>query len=295
MRGLKYVTLNQRRTHSFPYWLNTEAQCHFKNTDSRVFGLHKQAMNSNGGGCTYVCHWISSSIFGFQQKKKKKRRRLSSEFCSTWERWGWAVWYSWSNTKSAWGSAADVKVLLTSSIFLPVPSRPQHLQCFRAASNCAEWKVRNQGLLRATSPLGHRRLWESTAVSAAWPKHASYGCLTLACKTMLSVCTQTARAREYINQRPHTDLDGKLLLWLHIFIIFFDRAKTRYIRRTRGFSGGLRLVLWIMQHDIVWLNAPSPNWIPSDASSPPCLDKHWWKITASALIKEMGHFDPTLN
>lgn len=139
------------------------------------------------------------------------------------------------------------------------------LATLRAASNCAEWKVRNQGLLRATSPLGHRHLWESTAVSAPWPKHASYACLTLACKTMLSVRTQTARAREYINQRPHTDLDGKLLLWLHIF--FFYHAKSRYTRRTRGSLGvsdwsyescNMILFDWMRQVQIGFPATPPP-------------------------------------
>ncbi len=80
--------------------------------------------------------------------------------------------------------------------------------------------------------LGHLRLWESTAVSAPQAQHASYGCLTHAC-TMLSVCTQTAHARECINQRQHSDLDGRFLLWLH----FFDHAKFRYTLHTK-LSGG---------------------------------------------------------
>lgn len=204
---------------------------------------------------------------------------------------GWTVWYSCINTMSAWRSAVDVKVLLTSSIFLPMPSRPPCCNAPRCIQLC---RVKRCGIKGSSRPpaLGHLRLWKSSAVSAPRPKHASHSCLTHACKTMLSVGIQTAQAREYINHRLHSDLDGKFLLWLHIL----DRAKFRYMlhRSSRG-GGGLRLVLWIMQHDIVWLNAPSPNWIPTNASSPPCLDKYWWKITASALIKEMGHFDPTLN
>lgn len=86
--------------------------------------------------------------------------------------------------------------------------------------------------------LGHLRLWESTAVSAPRPKHASYSCLAHACRTALSVYTQTAQAREYINHRLHSDLDNKFLFWLHILTY----AKFRYMLYTQ-FSGG-RVLDW---------------------------------------------------
>lgn len=52
-----------------------------------------------------------------------------------------------------------------------------------------------------------------------------------------------ALAWEYIIHSLYGDLDGKFLLWLH-------NAKLRYMLHTELY-GGLRSVLWIMQHDIV--------------------------------------------
>lgn len=64
----------------------------------------------------------------------------------------WTVWYSCINTESALRCAADVKVLLTSSIFLPVPSRPP---C-RNAPHCIQlWRVKGA---ETWAPPGHQPL-----------------------------------------------------------------------------------------------------------------------------------------
>lgn len=174
--------------------------------------------------------------------------------------------------------------------FFPVPSRPP---CRSAPRRVQLWRIKGVENIGSSGPpaLGHLRLWESTAVSAPWTKHGSYGCLTQACKTMLSVFTQTARAREYISCGLHSHLDDKTLFWLHIL----NPPQICHRACMKSSHRGLTSTLWVMQHDIVWLNAPSLNWIPTNASSLPCLDKRRWKISTSALIKEMGHFDPTLN
>lgn len=197
---------------------------------------------------------------------------------------GWTVSYSCINTKSAWRSAADVKVLLTSSIFLPVRSRPP---CCNTPHNIQLCRLKG---VESRAPPGHRPpdtcAYESQQQCQHHHQHASYSCLTHACKTKLSVCTQSRSGR-----RIYYPQTAKWPWWQKCSPLHFE-AKTCVARRLLG---GLRLVLCIMQCDIVWLNAPSPNWIPTNASSRPCLDKYWWKITASALIKEMEHFDPTLN
>lgn len=62
----------------------------------------------------------------------------------------WTMWYSCINTESALRSATDVKVLLTSSIFLPVPSRPP---C-RSAPRCTQlWRVKD---VKTLAPPGHQ-------------------------------------------------------------------------------------------------------------------------------------------
>lgn len=60
-----------------------------------------------------------------------------------------AMWYSCINTESAL-SAADVKVLLTSSIFLPVPSRPP---CCSAPRCVQLWRVKS---VKTLAPPGHQ-------------------------------------------------------------------------------------------------------------------------------------------
>lgn len=81
---------------------------------------------------------------------------------------GWTVWYSCINTKSAWRSAMDVKVLLTSSIFLPVPSRRPCCNVPHCIQLC---RVKGVELRAAPGqePPRHLRLRESTAVSATQP------------------------------------------------------------------------------------------------------------------------------
>lgn len=176
-------------------------------------------------------------------------------------------------------SAADLVHFSSSAI------KATMLQCSTLHPIVQTERCRIKGFCRPRA-LGHLRLWKSSAVSAPRPP-----------------C---------IMQLPHTHLQN--VIHLHRQLRPENILTTGYtatsdfasdctfwtmpksgICCTQCSRGGLRLVLWIMQHDIVWLNAASPNWIPSNASSPPCLDKYWWKITASALIKEMEHFDPTLN
>lgn len=136
---------------------------------------------------------------------------------------GWTVWYSCINTKSAWRSAADVKVLLTSSIFLPVPSRPPCCNAPHCIQLCGVKSVESE------APLGHQPLdtytYESQPQCQHHDQHASYSCLKDAWETTLSVYTQTAQALEYIIYRLHNDLDGIFLLWLHILY----HAKFRYL------------------------------------------------------------------
>lgn len=102
---------------------------------------------------------------------------------------GWTVSYSCINTKSAWRSAADVKVLLTSSIFLPVRSRPP---CCNTPHNIQLCRLKG---VESRAPPGHRPpdtcAYESQQQCQHHHQHASYSCLTHACKTKLSVCTQS--------------------------------------------------------------------------------------------------------
>lgn len=177
--------------------------------------------------------------------------------------------------------------------FFAVPSRP----LCRSAPHRIQlrWSVEN---IDSPGPpaLGHLRLWESTAVSAPPKKHGSCSCLTQTYRTMLSVFTQTAQAREYINCGPHSHLDDKSLFWLLFLKLIINEIQSLLLTRCAEFSPGLKSASWVMQRDLLWLNAHSPNWISTSASSSPsCLDKRWWKISTPALIKEMGHFDPTLN
>lgn len=119
------------------------------------------------------------SIFGFQQKWLSPELQYVGL---------WTVWYSCINTKSAWRSAADVKVLLTSSIFLPVPSRPPCCSAPRCIKLC-----RVKGV-ESMAPPGHQPsdtcAYESQQQCQQHDQHASYSCLTHACKTTLSVDTQ---------------------------------------------------------------------------------------------------------
>lgn len=62
----------------------------------------------------------------------------------------WTVWYSCINTESALRSAADVKVLLTSSIFHPVPSRPP---CRNAPRCIPLWRLKG---VETWAPPGHQ-------------------------------------------------------------------------------------------------------------------------------------------
>lgn len=194
---------------------------------------------------------------------------------------GCSVSYSCINTKSA-----DVKVLLTSSIFLPVPSRPPCRSASHHIQLCRLKGLQSRAPVQATSFRTPVLMRVKCSVSMPTGMHHAVASHMPAEQHYLSVHRQP---REYIILSLHSDLDGKYPPPPRL-----HNAKLRYMLHARLYRG-LWLVLWIMQHDIVWLNAPIPNWIPTYASTPPCLDKYWWKITASALIKEMEHFDLTLN
>ncbi len=65
LRKGRNMSVNTRREHSS---LLNEYCCSVKiqNTATVSVSLHKQAIDSNGRGCAYVCHWMLSSIFGFR-------------------------------------------------------------------------------------------------------------------------------------------------------------------------------------------------------------------------------------
>lgn len=99
-------------------------------------------------------------------------------------------------------SAADL-----SHFSLAVPSRPL---CRSAPHRIQLRGARGVENIDFPGPpaLGHLRLWESTAVSAPPKRHGSCSCLTQTYRTMLSVFTKTAQAREYISRGQHSHLDG---------------------------------------------------------------------------------------
>jgi len=70
--------------------------------------------NSRAGGCVRVAIyiWLSAAT-----------PELCIAVCGSRV---WTVWYSCINTKSAWRSAADVKALLTSPVFLLLSSQCHH-------------------------------------------------------------------------------------------------------------------------------------------------------------------------
>lgn len=161
LKGVKICVFIANENNVLLYWWQAEALCHFQNASSDKFrGMYQ---------------WY---IFGFREK-------WQSSALQTVENGGRTVSYSCINTKSAWRSAADVKVLLTSSIFLPVPSRPP---CCSAPHYVRLCRVKGVEL---RAPIGHQPLdtcaYESQLRCQHCDQHASHSCLTHACKTTLSV------------------------------------------------------------------------------------------------------------
>lgn len=197
------------------------------------------------------------------------------------------------NTESALWSAADVKVLLTSPIFLCGAIKATVPQCFRTASNCG-------GVWKTSTPRAHQPSATCVYESQQRCQHRR-GSIAHAAASHRP--TEQCYLSSHRQRRPENILtaDPTATLMIKVYLdcpqINNNRhKKIWFCPRVAEFSLGLKSASWVMQHDHLRLNAHSPNWISTSASSSPsCLDKHWWKISTPALIKEMGHFDPTLN
>lgn len=163
----------------------------------------------------------------------------------------------------------------------------------RTASNCGEWEV-----------------WKTSAPRAHQPSDTCVYESQLRCQHRERNMDHAAASHRPAEQcylsshrqhRPENILAVDCTVTLMIKVYFDCSLSNKKIKKSafgpvcRGLTG-LKSASWVMQHDLVWLNAHSPNWISTNASSSlSCLDKRWWKISTPALIKEMGHFDPTLN
>lgn len=113
---------------------------------------------------------------------------------------GCSVSYSCINTKSA-----DVKVLLTSSIFLPVPSRPPCRSASHHIQLCRLKGLLSRAPVQATSFRTPVLMRVKCSVSMPTGMHHAVASHMLAEQHYLSVHRQP---REYIILSLHSDLDG---------------------------------------------------------------------------------------
>lgn len=121
---------------------------------------------------------------------------------------GWTVSYSCINTKSAWRSAADVKVLLTSSIFLPVRSRPP---CCNTPHNIQLCRLKG---VESRAPPGHRPpdtcAYESQQQCQHHHQHASYSCLTRLQNKVICLHTESLRPENILSTDCKVTLMAKM-------------------------------------------------------------------------------------